>query len=219
VRLRVTDPGGLSATDSVQISVGDPPNANPVVTIDNPTAALQWSVGQQIPFAGRGADAQDGSLPASALTWQLTLQHCTTPTNCHAHNVQSFPGVASGSFTAPDHEYPSYLDLTLTARDSDGNTGSTTVRLSPRTVALTFQSNPSGAQLSVGGTTQTAPFSRTVIVGSNNSVSAPSPQRLSFGLRFRFANWSDGGAQSHNIVAPASAATYRANYQLCLFGC
>jgi PKD repeat protein len=219
VKLRVTDPGGLSGTTTVNVTVGNPPSNDPVVTIDNPTAATQWSVGQSIPFAGRAADAQDGQLPASALSWQLTLQHCTTSTNCHAHNVQSFPGVASGSFIAPDHEYPSFLDLTLTATDSNGNTTSKTVRLNPRTVVLTFTSNPSGARLSVGTVEQVTPFTRTVIVGSNNSVSAPSPQNLSLGLRFRFTSWSDGGAQSHNIVAPATPTTYRANYQLCLLGC
>lgn len=217
--LRVTDPGGLSDTDTVDISVGNPPSQDPVVAIDDPTAALKWSVGQPVPFAGRAADEQDGQLPASALHWQLTLQHCTTPTNCHAHNVQSFDGVASGSFVAPDHEYPSYLDLTLTATDADGNTGTSTVRLDPRTVQLTFTSSPSGAQLSVGGTTLATPFTRTVIVGSNNSVSAPSPQRLVQGLNFRFRSWSDGGDQSHNIVAPAGPTTYRANYALCLSTC
>jgi hypothetical protein len=38
--------------------------------------------------------------------------------------VQTFTGVASGSFGAPDHEYPSYLELELTATDSGGLTGS-----------------------------------------------------------------------------------------------
>ncbi|MFI7674859.1 PQQ-dependent sugar dehydrogenase [Actinophytocola sp. NPDC049390] len=215
-RLRVTDPGGLTGTASVVITVGNPPSNSPVVTIDNPTASTQWSVGQTVPFAGRAADAQDGTLPASALSWQLTLQHCTSSTNCHAHNVQSWDGIASGSFVAPDHEYPSFLDLTLRATDSDGNTTAQTVRLNPRTVALTFTSSPSGARLVVGTVEQVTPFTRTVIVGSNNSVSAPSPQRLTFGLRFRFSSWSDGGAQSHNIIAPATATTYRANFRLCL---
>ncbi len=215
-RLRVTDPGGLSGTASVVITVGNPPSNAPVVTIDNPTAATQWSVGQTVPFAGRAADAQDGTLPASALSWQLTLQHCTSSTNCHAHNVQSWNGVAAGSFVAPDHEYPSFLDLTLRATDSDGNTTSRTVRLNPRTVTLTFQSSPSGARLVVGSVEQVAPFTRTVIVGSSNTVSAPSPQSLTLGLRFRFANWSDGGAQTHTVTAPATATTYRANFRLCL---
>lgn len=217
VGLRVTDPAGLTATTTVPVTVGDPPSNSPVVTIDNPTASTQWSVGQSIPFAGRAADAQDGPLPPSALQWQLTLQHCTTPTNCHAHNVQSWSGIASGSFVAPDHEYPSFLDLTLTATDSNGNATSKTVRLNPRTVVLTFTSSPSGARLVVNGTQQVAPFTRTVIVGSNNTVSAPSPQNLTLGLRFRWVSWSDGGAQSHNIVAPATATTYRAQFQLNLF--
>jgi glucose/arabinose dehydrogenase len=217
-RLRVTDPGGLTGTASVVITVGNPPSNSPVVTIDNPTASTQWSVGQTIPFAGRAADAQDGTLPASALSWQLTLQHCTTSTNCHAHNVQSWNGISSGSFVAPDHEYPSFLDLTLQATDSDGNTTSQTVRLNPRTVTLTFTSNPSGARLVVGTVEQVAPFTRTVIVGSTNSISAPSPQNLRLGLPYAFRSWSDGGAQSHNITAPASATTYRAQFRLCL-GC
>jgi len=216
VGLRVTDPVGQSSTTTVPVTVGNPPSNTPVVTIDDPTASTRWSVGETIPFAGRAGDAQDGSLPASALTWQLTLQHCTTSTNCHAHTVQSWTGVASGSLVAPDHEYPSYLDLTLTATDSDGHRTSKTVRLNPRTVALTFQSTPGGARLVVGGTGQTAPFTRTVIVGSNNTVSAPSPQNLFLGLPFRWTSWSDGGAQTHNITAPATATTYRANFQLSL---
>ncbi|HEX6357567.1 PQQ-dependent sugar dehydrogenase [Actinophytocola sp.] len=213
VGLRVTDPGGLSGTTTVTVTVGQPPNDAPVVTIDNPTAATQWSVGQTIPFAGRASDAQDGTLPASAFTWQLTLQHCTTQTNCHAHNVQNWTGISSGSFVAPDHEYPSFLDLTLTATDSAGNSTSQTVRLNPRTVQLTFQSNPSGARLVVNSVEQVSPFTRTVIVGSSNSVSAPSPQVFKGGKLYQFVSWSDGGAQSHNITAPAAATNYRATFR------
>jgi uncharacterized repeat protein (TIGR01451 family) len=76
---------------------------------------------------------------------------------------------------------------------------------------LTFQTSPAGLQLSVNGTTAAAPFNRTVIVGSNNSLSAPDPQTLN-GLSYGFVSWSDGGAQSHNITAGSSAATYTATY-------
>ena len=57
-------------------------------------------------------DAQDGALPASALSWSCALEHC--PSGCHEHALQTFDGVDHGSFAAPDHEYPSYLELTLT---------------------------------------------------------------------------------------------------------
>ena len=60
-------------------------------------------------------DSQGQLLPASALSWDVILHHCYTADNCHTHPVTSYPGVASGSFDAPDHEYPSFLDLRLTA--------------------------------------------------------------------------------------------------------
>jgi hypothetical protein len=130
-------------------------------------------VGDVINFRGSATDAQDGNLPASGLTWQLTLWHC--PSNCHTHGVQEFAG-ASGSFTAPDHEYPSYLELTLTATDSGGLTDTKTLRLDPKTVALTFQTTPAGLKVTVNGTQTKATFTRTVIVGSTNTISAVSPQ-------------------------------------------
>ncbi|WP_433268052.1 PQQ-dependent sugar dehydrogenase [Actinosynnema sp. CS-041913] len=213
VGLKVTDPTGASGTTTVVVTVS---GQDPVPVIDTPTTALRWRVGQTVPFAGRATDPQDGTLPASALRWRLSIQHCATTGSCHEHVVQDSTG-ASGSFVAPDHEYPSYLELTLTATDSSGRTGTRKLRLDPLTVTLNFTSSPVGAQLTVGGTTQQTPFSRTVIVGSNNSVGAPSPQNLPpLNLRYRYRSWSDGGAQAHNIIAPEAPTTYTARYSFCL---
>lgn len=212
VGLRVTDQGGLSDTTTVQVAVGDPGEPEPVPVIDGPTAELKWQVGQNVSFAGSASDAQDGALPASALTWRLILHHCVTDGSCHQHQIQTFTGVASGSFVTPDHEYPSHLELALTAQDSDGNTASTGVRLDPKTVGLDFASSPSGLQLTVSQQTQQATFSRTVIVGSANSISAPNPQNPG---DFWFVRWSDDGARTHNITAPADPASYQATYLTC----
>ncbi len=49
---------------------------------------------------------------------EINLQHCNrTSTSCHTHVLQNLTG-AGGSFVAPDHEYPSYLELELTATDA-----------------------------------------------------------------------------------------------------
>ena len=125
--------------------------------------------------------------------------------------MQNVAGVASGSFVAPDHEYPSYLELTLTATDSGGLTGSTTVRLDPATVNLNLASSPSGLQLNVNGANVTTPATRQVIVGSTNTVSAPTPQTIGTST-FTFDRWSDGGAPTHVVTAPATATTYTATY-------
>ena len=50
-----------------------------------------------------------------------------------------------------------------------------------------------------------------MIIGSTVSVSAPTPQALD-GIGYVFSSWSDGGAQSHDIIAPATAATYTTTY-------
>jgi glucose/arabinose dehydrogenase len=206
-RLRVTDAQNLSATSApVTITPGNTP---PTATINTPALGTTWKVDDVITFSGSAADPEQGTLPASALSWQLIIHHC--PSNCHQHLIQTWSGVASGSFNAPDHEYPSHLELRLTATDGGGLTDTKTLLLDPRTVELSFQSSPSGLQLAVGGSSNTTPFTRTVIEGSNNTVAALSPQTLG-GTAYAWQSWSDGGAQSHNIIANAAAA-YTATYQ------
>ncbi len=208
-RLRVTDSEGDFDDDSVVITPGsDPPQA----TIATPGPGVNWKVGDTIPFSGSATDPQDGPLPASALSWRLVLHHCTTPGNCHEHPLNTWDGIPNGSFVAPDHGYPAHLELTLTARDSVGQTDTETVRLDPSTVDLTFNAQPGGLRLTVGSEEQATPFTRRVIVGSTNSVSAPTPQSLG-GTEYQFGSWSDGGARVHSIVAPAAATTYTATFQ------
>jgi hypothetical protein len=185
-------------------------NTAPTAVINAPPAGTTWKVGDVINFSGSATDAQDGTLPASALSWDLIMHHC--PSTCHEHPLRSFDGVASGSFVTPDHEYPSYLELKLTAKDSGGLTDTKSLRLDPKTVVLTFQTTPGGLSLTVNSTTSKATLTRTVIVGSRNTVSAISPQPKA-NKSYSFASWSDGGAQTHTIVAPAVAATYTARFK------
>jgi glucose/arabinose dehydrogenase len=203
--LRVTDGQGATATDTVAITAGNTP---PTATIASPTAGFTWEANAPIGFEGGAVDPQDGELPASSLSWSVVLFHC--PANCHTHTVQDFPGVSQGSFEGPDHEYPSYLELRLTATDSGGLTDTRSVRLDPKTVELTFRTQPGGLNLTVGGATSTAPFTRTVIQGSVNTISAPTPQTLA-SATYDFGAWSDGGARTHSITADAPAS-FEATY-------
>jgi glucose/arabinose dehydrogenase len=209
VHLKVTDSKGASTISSpITIDAGNTP---PTPTIDSPASTLTYKVGDPISFSGHATDAQEGTIPASGLSWTLIIHHCPTPNNCHTHNVQTWTGVSSGSFNAPDHEYPCYLELQLTATDSKGLSATTSVQLNPQTVNLTFASSPTGAQLSAGSTSGTAPFTKTVVINSSTAISALSPQTIGTGT-YTFTSWSDGGAQSHNITAPATATTYTATF-------
>ncbi|HEY6777254.1 MAG TPA: PQQ-dependent sugar dehydrogenase [Thermoleophilaceae bacterium] len=204
--LRVTDSHDASSSAAVTITVG---NSAPTATITSPAPGTTWKVGDLIQFAGGATDAQDGALPASALSWSLILHHC--PSNCHTHLLQSFDGVAGGSFNTPDHEYPSYLELRLKATDSGGLTDTKSVQLDPRTVTLTLNSSPGGFALALNGTQAATPFTRTVIQGSRNSLSAPSPQTKAK-KAWQFKAWSDLGAQTHDVIANSSS-TYTATFK------
>ena len=205
VSLQVSDGKGGTATDAVTIGVG-----LPQVTIASPTTSLRWAVGDTISFSGSATDNQGAQISSSNMTWKLVLKHGACP-DCHDHFLQTYSGVNSGSFNAPDHDYPSELELTLTATDAAGLSNSTSIRLLPRTTTLTFQTSPTGLRLTFNGVNATAPYSRTVIVGSSNSVSAPSPQTLRGKQIFR--SWADGvTTPSRTIIAPTGAVTYTATF-------
>lgn len=207
VGLSVRDSAGWVDTDTVVIA---PSNSPPTATIASPNATFTWSVGDTIAFSGGATDPDQGTLPASALSWAIVMHHC--PSTCHTHPIQTIPGVASGSFAAPDHEYPSWVELRLTATDNGGLQHTASVIVHPRTVDVTLTTSTSGLQLALGGTTATTPFTRAVIIGSTNSVGAPTPQSLS-GNTYNFVSWSDGGSATHTFVAPSTPVTMTANYQ------
>jgi glucose/arabinose dehydrogenase len=207
VRLRVADPSLASDEAAVTISVGNTP---PVPKIAAPQATLQWSVGEQISFSGSATDPEQGTLGAAALAWSLVLNHCAPDGTCHTHVLQDYAGVASGTFVAPAHEYPSYLDLRLTATDGGGLSATTSVRLDPATVDLTVQSSPAGLSLGAAQQAGTTPLTVRLIAGSTVSVSAPVTQAAG-GRSYEFTSWSDGGTATHDVKVVASrtlTATY-----------
>ena len=204
-RVRVTDPDG--ADDTAQVAI-DANNTRPQVSIDAPGADLTWSVGEEIAFAGSATDAQDGTV--TDLSWDIVLHHCHDAGDCHAHLLRTIEG-ADGTLSAPDHEYPSYLELRLTATDSGGLTGTATRRLDPRTTELTVTTDPPGLAVGLGDESGVGPLTREVIAGSTNSVSAPSPQTVD-GVTYEFDEWSDDGERSHNVTAPPTPTTLTATF-------
>jgi glucose/arabinose dehydrogenase len=208
VAVKVSDPSGQSDTASKQIFAGTTP---PTATINSPGTSLSWAVGDQIRFSGSAVDAEDGTLPASDLKWQLVLHHCPTIDNCHEHQLTAFPGARSGSFAGPDHEYPSYLELRLTATDSTGATTTTSRRINPRVSTVKVETDPPGLTTSLSGRAGPAPFTSQAIVGSRLTLSAAQTQSLGSNT-YEFQSWSDEGDRVHDIVVGGTDRTYRANF-------
>ena len=208
--VKVTDSLGASSVQGFVITSG---NTAPTPVIDTPSASLKWTAGQTIAFTGHATDPEDGALAAAQLSWRVILHHCTgpLPTDCHQHIIQDFAGVAGDSFQAPDHDLPAHLELRLTATDSAGLSTTVSRQLDPQTVSLTFATNPTGLTLTAGSTTRVAPFAHAFIVNGSVSLNAPADQ-IKNSTYYGYSSWSDGGARSHSIKAPASPTTYTANY-------
>ena len=196
-RVRVSDPDGASDIDSVAIQADNTP---PVAQINAPTGPTTWAVDDEVGFSGSASDAQQ-TLPASAFDWEVEINHC--PSNCHDHTAETFENTMNGFFFAPDHEYPSTLTIRLTVTDQGGLTDVESVTINPRTVNLTLGSSPAGLQLGLNSETASAPFTRTLIEGSQNTVIAPTPQS-SGGQSWNFGSWSDDGAAAHNVTVDAT---------------
>jgi glucose/arabinose dehydrogenase len=212
IQLRVRDTSQALDTDTVTVDVGNTP---PTAAITSPATGSKFAVGQTVSFAGTGSDAQDGPLPASAFSWKFDLHHCagTSPTDCHVHPVQTVEDVSGGSFVFPDHEYFSWVEMTLTVTDSDGATSaSVTRRLDPKLVELTFRTDPVGLRVAVGAVAYSAPETLEFAVGSTISVSVESPQTKS-GVSYKFESWSHGKGRAHELLVPGSDTSYTARFE------
>ncbi len=207
--LTVRDNGG--ATSPVASARIDPGNTAPQVTIDSPTAAQRFAVGQTITLHATATDAQDGALPSSSLSWRVLRHHDT-----HTH---PFLAPTAGNDLTIQQPAPEdlgsgadgYLEILLTATDSSGVTTTVTRDVLPKKVNLTFASTPTGRNLVVAGTTYTAPVTLTSWEGHTINVDAPA-QTDGSGASWVFQTWSDGGAATHSFATPASATTYTATF-------
>jgi len=82
----------------------------------------------------------------------------------------------------------------------------------PNVVTLTVVTQPSGLQLTFDGQPVTTPYSVDSVVGTMHTIGAPSPQQA--GKRsYSFVQWSDGGAQIHNIITPGADSIYTATFR------
>jgi len=195
--------GAASPPATVTIQAGNTP---PVPTIALPAAGARFRVGQTLTLQGSATDAQDGNLPATSLSWNVLQHH-----NTHTHPYLPPTSGNNLTITAPAPEdlaatETSFLEVRLTATDSNGLSATTTRNVDPRLVNVTFASAPSGRTLTVNGTSIVAPT--TLVSWESYALNVNAPAQTGFS----FVSWSDGGAQAHTIVTPASAATYTATF-------
>jgi len=200
--------GGSDDSDELLIIVGTPP----VGIITAPAEGTLYAAGDMIDYSATATDAEDGALPASALSWTVAFHHDT-----HSHPfLGPLNGVQSGSFIIPrtgETADDVFYRINLTVTDGDGIKHISSRDLLPRKSAFTVTSDPPGLIIHLDGQPAVTPLSVVGVVGITRSISAPSPQTLN-GSAYEFASWSDGGEQTHSFDTPEVNTTYLATYRL-----
>lgn len=210
VTVRVDD-GTFASVARVTIYPGDQP---PVVTITKPTGSELWSVGDLVKLDGKGVGAKGEITEPLPYYWVTRLAHCPDPANptaCHVHPLETFSGIRRPEFIAPQHDYPSYIEILLRVSSPRGLSGTATVKFQPRTVNLSLASNPPGIELLAANTRAVSPFAVPAIQGSEILISAPQSAVIG-GRTYTFAGWSDGGGPEHPIVVSPAQTAYTASY-------
>jgi glucose/arabinose dehydrogenase len=191
-------------------------NQAPTATIVQPAVGTLYAGGSVITYSGTGSDPEQGTLPASAFTWQVDFHHDT-----HTHPfIAPTSGATGGSFTIPTSGETSanvWYRISLTVRDSAGLTHTTFRDVLPRKVQLTLATSPAALQLRLDGQPVATPLTFDAVVGIVRTIGATTPQ-ASGGTPYDFVSWSDGGAASHSIATPAANTTYTATYRAATVG-
>ena len=182
-------------------------NALPVPTIGSPPQGTLYSGGQTITYSGTATDAEDGTLPASAFTWEVVFHHDT-----HTHPfIAPITGATSGTFTIPTTVRRRPM-CGIASSDGAGFCRADEHHVSGSLAAKgagDAASSPSGLSLTLDGQPVVAPYTFTGVVGIRRTLGAPTPQTA--GSRtYDFVSWSDGGAQTHTISTPTTNATFPA---------
>ena len=207
-RAVVTNAFGTATSNEATLTVTS--NTAPVATITPPAAGTLYSGGQTINFAGTGTDAEDGTLPASAFTWEVVFHHDT-----HTH-----PFIAADErhhervVRHPDDRRDGRERLVPHPPDGP-RLGRPHAHDLPRRPAAHGTGDrghePGGT---AGHARRPARHDADDVHGRRRHPAHARGRDAADvgGTTYAFQSWSDGGAAQHTISTPASNTTYTATF-------
>lgn len=206
VSVLVEIPGLASSQASVTLYPGNTP---PEVDVQV-TTPLPWSANDDISFTISATDAEDGALPAAAISWESQINHCYAPDDCHIHPYTGASGSTAGTISGPSHGYPSFLLLIVEATDSRGQTTRVVEELFPEAIDLLVTSDPPGAFIQVGESSGVTPFTLQVIRNDTVSLTTPLQHQID-GATWQFNGWSHGGGRNQDFFVGGSDTSINLN--------
>ncbi len=208
--------GTQTGTATTQVVVGHTP---PSASITSPPVNATYNGGDTISFSGTATDAKDGTLPASAYTWQADFYSNGVAQPFYSYEVPHpfygpVTGVTSGTFQIPQdlsNSSTTFYRITMTVVDSLGIQTVVTRDIHPNLTNWSVNTNVPGAAYVVDGTWHTSPYSTPDGVGVQHVLTGVPTQTIS-SIRYRFHGWSDGSALTDSFANPTGNTTYTANY-------
>lgn len=201
----ITNTAGQVASNSATLTVLA--NTKPVANIITPGENSTYVAGTTISFSGSGTDAEDGSLAANAMSWQINFHHDT-----HKHDEPPRMGISSGTFEIPDQGETSanvWYRIILSVTDSKGSIGKDSVDVLPRKSILNFNTDPSGLQITIDGQPKTTPISIESVEGIKREIGTYRLQSLN-NIGYQFSTWLYGGEVIQLLATPTEDITYTA---------
>jgi hypothetical protein len=184
------------------------------VTITQPTtAATTTTISNASSLAAPSVVGQ-----AYTVAWSVTSGSSGTPTGTVQvtgdGNGCSAPVATGQCAITPTN--PGTKSLIASYSGDSNFTSSTSSPVShtvnPSPVSITVDTSPAGLSFSVDGTTYTSSQVFSWTTGSSHTIQTTSAQAGPAGLQYVFASWSDGGAISHGLTAPATSTSYTASF-------
>jgi hypothetical protein len=158
-----------------------------------------------VSLRGSATDAQDEHV--TDLAWDVLLFH-----DGHVHPLDGGEGETFSFTPLTDHDADSQYRITLTATDSAGAKGTTSIVVNPETIPLHLRSEPPGAPLTYDSGAVTAPHDRPAAIGFIAALSAGQSFEAG-GRTWVFDRWSDGGARARELTIPDTETTLTAIYR------
>ena len=208
--------GSQTGTATTQVVVGNTP---PTASITSPAVNATYNGGDTISFSGTANDAVDGTLPASAYTWQVDFYSNSVAQPFYTYEVPHpfygpVNGVTSGTFQILQdlsNTDSTFYRITMTVVDSLGIQTVVTRDIHPNLTNWSVNTNVPGAAYVVDGTWHTSPYSTPDGVGVQHVLTGVPTQTIG-STRYRFHGWSDGSALTDSFSNGAANGTYTANY-------
>ena len=195
--LTVKDGKGGKAQTEIRIEVENTP---PTPVILTPAEGTTFHVDQEFELIGTATDGEEGQLDDTSLTWEVRQHH-----NTHYHPWVD-PETPGNNLVikAPEPEdfdasLTSYLEILLTATDSQGLSTTVSRKIYPRKVEVLIDSVPRGLEVIAYGDVHVTP--KKVITWDNHVFEVEAYDQTMDGSTYTFDSWNDGGEQTHDFEA------------------